>query len=98
MNIKLIKVSSGEDVVCNITEETDEYVVIKNGITPIPNQNGTIGFIPFCPLEKRDGDGIKIQKSFIMYITEPADEISQQFERMLNPTAIATPDKKKLIL
>jgi len=33
-----------------------------------------------------------------MYITEPADEISQQFERMLNPTAIATPDKKKLIL
>jgi hypothetical protein len=31
-------------------------------------------------------------------MTEPADEISQQFERMINPSAIATPNKKKLIL
>jgi hypothetical protein len=31
-------------------------------------------------------------------MTEPADEIFQQFERMINPSAIATPNKKKLIL
>jgi hypothetical protein len=98
MNIKLIKVTSGEDIVCNVIEETEEYLVIKNGITPIPNQNGTIGFIPFCPLEKKDGDGIKISTNFIMYATEPADEIAQQFERMINPSALTTPEKKKLIL
>lgn len=98
MNIKLIKVTSGEEIVCNLVEDTDDYVVIHKGISPIPNANGTVGFVPWCPLEKKDSEGIKVEKKFVMYITEPADEIAQQFERMLNPTKIATPEKKKLIL
>jgi len=98
MNIKLIKVTSGEEIVCNLVEETDEYIVIYRGISPIPSANGTVGFVPWCPLEKKDSEGIKLGKQFVMYITEPADEIAEQFERMLNPTNIATPEKKKLIL
>jgi len=97
MNIKLIKVTSGEEIVCNLIEDGDYYIIHK-GISPIPNANGTVGFVPWCPLEKKDSEGIKLSKQFVMYITEPADEIAEQFERMLNPTKLATPEKKKLIL
>lgn len=98
LNIKLIKISSGEEVVCNLVEETDDYLVVQRGISPIPNANGTVGFVPWCPLENKESEGIKIGRQFVMYITEPAEEIAQQFERMINPSALTTPEKKKLIL
>tara|TARA_S200002703_G_scaffold116122_1_gene101664 strand:+ start:1087 stop:1386 length:300 start_codon:yes stop_codon:yes gene_type:complete len=97
LNIKLIKIISGEEVVCNLIEEDDHYLVHK-GISPIPNANGTVGFVPWCPLEDKDSEGIKLGKQFVMYITEPAEEIAKQFERIINPSALTTPEAKKLIL
>lgn len=97
LNIKLIKITSGEEVVCNLIEE-DEYYLIHKGISPIPNANGTVGFVPWCPLEDKDSEGIRLGKQFVMYITEPAEEISKQFERIVNPSALTTPESKKLIL
>ena len=98
LNIKLIKITSGEEVVCNLIEDGDNHYLIHKGISPIPNANGTVGFVPWCPLEDKNSGGIKIAKQFIMYVTEPAEEIAKQFERMVNPSALTTPETKKLIL
>lgn len=97
MNIKLIKLTTGEDVVCNIVNEDDNHIEIEQGIVPVPGAGGNVGFIPFAALQKK-GETITISKNFVVYITEPAEEIVKQLEQIINPSAVVTPPKKSLIL
>lgn len=97
MNIKLLKVITGEEVVCNVLNETDTEIEFEQGITPVPGAGGSVGFIPFAALQKK-GETITIDKKFVLYVTEPDEAIVKQLEAIINPSAITTPPEKKLIL
>ena len=97
LNIKLLKLSTGEELVCNLLEHTDEYVRFQHAIAPVPGAGGNVGFMPFSPLQKKGLD-ITIATSNVLFITEPADEIVAQMEQIVNPSAVVTPPEKKLIL
>ena len=47
MNVKLIRMWSGEDVVADLIEEKDESIVIVNPIVAVPTGSGTMGFAPW---------------------------------------------------
>ncbi len=94
MNVKLVKLSSGEEFICELTEE-ETVILVTNAISPIPNQNGTVGFVPWAPLIKK-GSPVTIDRKWIIYVENPADEIVEQYERMYS--TIETPPSKKLIL
>ena len=47
MNVKLIRMWSGEDVVADLLYENDDNISITNPIVAIPAGNGQMGF---CPL------------------------------------------------
>jgi len=94
MNVKLVKLSSGEEFICEFAEEGN-VILVRNAISPIPNQNGTVGFVPWAPLIKK-GIPVTIESKWVIYIENPADEIIEQYERMYS--TIETPPSKKLIL
>lgn len=94
MNVKLAKLSSGEEFICELTEE-ENVILVTNAISPVPNHNGTVGFVPWAPLIKK-GSPIIIDRKWVVYIEEPAEEIVEQYEKMYSP--IETPPSKKLIL
>lgn len=94
MNVKLVKLSSGEEFICDLTEE-ENVILATNAISPIPNNNGTVGFIPWAPLIKK-GTPVTVDRKWVIYIEEPAEEIVEQYEKMYSP--IETPPSKKLIL
>ena len=50
LNVKLVRLSTGEDVITNVIEDTDSYVKFKNPIVAFPSQEGRIGFAPWSPL------------------------------------------------
>ena len=50
LNVKLVRLSTGEDVITNVLEDTDSYVKFKNPIVAFPSQEGRIGFAPWSPL------------------------------------------------
>jgi len=96
MNVKLIRMWSGEDVVADLVKETDDFIVIQNPIFAVPRQDGQMGFAPWSPLLKARETQLKIVKRYIVYISETQDEVVDQYKDMFAP--IATPPRKKLIL
>ena len=50
MNVKLIRMWSGEDVIADLIEEKEESVVFCNPIMMVPAGNGQMGFAPWSPL------------------------------------------------
>ena len=98
MNVILIRMWSGEDVVADLVKETEDSITIVNGIVAIPAQQGQIGFAPWSPVHKERGLEIEVTKKYVVYITETQDDIVNQYKEMFSDAVVATPPKKRLIL
>ena len=96
MNVKLIRMWSGEDVIADLIKETDDFIIIQNPIFAVPQGDGQVGFAPWSPLLKARETQLEIVKTYIVYISETQDEVVDQYNQMFAP--IATPPRKKLIL
>ena len=94
MNVKLIRMWSGEDVIADLVEK-DDYVVISNPIVAIPSGNGQLGFAPWSPLLKDKGEKIKVSKSYVVYIADTQEQIVEQYEQMFS--LIKSPSKKLIV-
>ena len=96
MEVKLIRLTSGEDVIAEVIRQDDDSVTIQNGIVGVPSQQGTLTFVAWSPMISKNEKEISISRRFVVYIAEAAEEIVQQYEQMYSP--LVTPEKKKLIL
>ena len=96
MNVKLIRMWSGEDVIADLIKENDDSIVIQNPIFAVPQGEGQVGFAPWSPLLKGRDIEIDVTMRYVVYITDTQDEIIDQYKEMYAP--IATPPRKKLIL
>ena len=95
MNVKLIRMWSGEDVVADLVKDEGNYVIIKNPIVAIPTQGGQMGFAPWSPLlEGRDKE-IEVARNYVVYISDPQSQIVDEYGKMFSP--IATPPKKLIL-
>ena len=95
MNVKLIRMWSGEDVIADLIEENDDFVVISNPIVAIPAGNGQMGFAPWSPLLKGKDEELEITKKYIVYITDTQDQIEEQYNQMFS--VIQAPSKKLVL-
>ena len=96
MNVKLIRMSSGEDVIAEVVNHDDNSLTLKNGIVGVPTQQGTLSFVAWSPMISKEVKDITVDTKFVIYVAEAAEEIVSQYEQMYSP--ISTPEKKKLIL
>ena len=97
MNVKLIRMWSGEDVIADIVKQEGDFITIQNPIFAVPSGDGeNIRFAPWSPLLKGKDSQLEITKAYLVYITDTQDEIVDQYRDMFSP--VATPPRKKLIL
>ena len=92
MNVKLVRTTSGEDVICEVLSETDDSVTVSNAIVAVPAGNGQIGFAPWSPLLSKEVKELTIDKKFVMYIADAQDQIVTEYQSMFSP--IIAPSKK----
>ena len=92
---RLVRVSSGEDVICNMIAIEDDYITVTDTIVAVPTGEGQIGFAPWSPLLREDEE-VSIQMSHVVYISFANDNIREQYERMFS--SVLTPPEKKIIL
>ena len=78
--MELIRLSSGEEVIGKVTDNGDS-ITIKDGYSLLPAGEGRIGFMPFMAYTKAS-KGITIDKRFIMFVVEPANEMVDQVRQM----------------
>ena len=88
--MKLIRLSSGEEIVGKVVETADS-ITITDGYSLIPAGEGKIGFMPFMAYTKAK-DGIVIPKSFVVFTVDPVDELVDQVRQM--DTGLVAPKNK----
>jgi len=96
MNVKLIRMWSGEDVVADLVKETEDSITITNPIVAVPSGQGQLGFAPWSPLLESKDVELEVTRKYVVYISVPQDDIIEQYSSMYSP--LATPSSKKLIL
>ena len=95
MNVKLIRMWSGEDVIADLIEEKEDSIIIGNPIVAVPAGNGQLGFAPWSPLLKGKGEELEVTKKYVVYIAEAQEQVVEQYEEMFS--VIKAPSKKLVL-
>ena len=82
MNVKLIRMWSGEDVMADLVEDKEDSIVLSNAIVAVPVGNGQLTFAPWSPLLKKTE--LEIPKTYVVYISEPQDETAEGYANVLD--------------
>ena len=95
MNVKLIRMWSGEDVITDLIEEKEDSIVFCNPIVAIPAGNGQMGFAPWSPLLKGKNEELEVTKKYVVYIADPQEQIVDNYKDMFS--VIKAPSKKLIV-
>ncbi len=95
MTVKLIRMWSGEDVVADLIEDKSDSIVITNPIVAVPSGQGQLGFAPWSPLLSGKDKDLEVTKKYVVYISDPQDEIAEQYNSMFGK--LSTPTKKLIL-
>jgi len=95
MNVKLIRMWSGEDVITDQVGDLVDTIVIRNPIVAIPTGSGQMGFAPWSPLLKGKDIDLEVSKKYVVYIAEAQEQIVEQYEEMFS--VIKSPSKKLIV-
>lgn len=90
MDIKLLKLVSGEEVLCEITDRGKNSVSCKNPCLILPTKEGQLAIIPWMPYSKI-GDGVEIGNVQIMFQTDVMEDMVTEYERIFSKVYTATP-------
>lgn len=94
MNTKLVRLKSGEDIICDLIAEDDNTITAENVIVAVPQGQGQLGFAPWSPLAK-EKIALNIARDYVVCITEPNESIVEQYEGLF--ATVITPSKKLIV-
>lgn len=94
MNVKVLRMNTGEEVVFTLVNETDDTIEIENTLVAMPSAQGQIGFGPWAPLVKND-ETITIGKDFVVYVEDVQVDVLEQYKKIFSP--IETPSTKLIL-
>jgi hypothetical protein len=95
MNVKLIRVVTGEEIVAEVVSETDDTITVQNALVVLPTNNG-VGFAPWATVISKDEPEIIVSRNHLVYVAEVQDDVASKYKEMFGN--IITPAEKKLIL
>ena len=84
--IKLIRLTSGEEILVTIVKENDKRKFVKSPILliPDPGAHGKIGFVPYLPY--CEIDELMIKEEHIMFVVEPEAQLEENYNSMVRGT------------
>ena len=96
INVKLFRITTGEEVVAELISETEDEITVQNGLVVLPTNTG-VGFAPWATVIDQDNPEITVSKTHVVYIVPVQEDVSKKYNEMFGSKLI-TPDKKKLIV
>ena len=97
MNVKLLRLKSGEDVIADVTlVDTEDTIKIENPAMLMPtgqSQGGHVqmGFGPWAPFA--DEQKFEIPRDWLVYISTPNKDLLNQYNSVFG-SGIVVPDMK----
>ena len=96
MEVKLLRVITGEEIIAEIVEENAAEVTLKNALVVIPTQQ-SVGFAPWATVIDRENPEITVSRTHIVYIAGVDDSIRNKYDEVYG-SKLVKPEKKSLIL
>ena len=96
IDVKLIRISTGEEIIAEVLSETDDSITVQNGLVVLPSAQG-VGFAPWATVISKDEPEITMKKTFVVYIVAVQDDVAQKYNEMFG-SKLVTPSPKKLIV
>ena len=100
MNIRGIKLVTGEEIICDLEITVDQMFKLKNPVQiriippQMPGAQPSMGFVPFPAFaEQRKDSEVVVDVMHVVYTYEPAEEIAQNYNQTFG-SGIITPTKK----
>ncbi len=93
-HIKLIRLTSGEEIIAEVDDPNGSIVTIFDAIILIPAGEGKIGIMPFMPYTKAN-EGIPIPRRAIMFMVDPIEDLITQFKSARS--GLTLPNQKKIL-
>ena len=97
MNVKLLRLKSGEDIIADVTlVDTEDTIKLENPAMLMPmggNQGGQMqmGFGPWAPFS--DDKKFEIPRDWLVFISTPGKDLLNQYNTMFG-SGIVVPDMK----
>ena len=94
MDVKLLRIVTGEEVIVELLSEDENTITIKNGLVVLPNANG-VGFAPWATVISKTKSEITLDRKFIVYMVECDEDVVDKYESIFSP--IEKPSKKLIL-
>ena len=94
MNVKLLRIVTGEEVIAELLSEDTDTITVKNGLVVIPNAQG-VGFAPWATVISKQEPEITVERKFIVYMVECDVDVVEKYESIFSP--IEKPSKKLIL-
>lgn len=99
LNVKLIRLLNGEELMAEVVSSNDSKVTIKDAIRVVvmpqrdPKASPSIGFAPW--LEFSEDKQVELDKSHVLFMVTPIKEFINQYNSLFG--GIVTPSTKLIL-
>lgn len=99
LNVKLIRLLNGEELMAEVVNSNDSKVTIKDAIRVVvmpqrdPKASPSIGFAPW--LEFSEDKQVELDKSHVLFMVTPIKEFVNQYNSLFG--GIVTPSTKLIL-
>jgi hypothetical protein len=95
MSIKIMKLSTGEEIIADVISQTEDTITVQDTLAIMlkpANDGFTYGFIPWVPMVEGDKE---ISLAHVVFLGDPAEDARNAYANMFGK--IITPEKKIII-
>ena len=96
INVKLLRIVTGEEVIAELVSESDTTITVKNGLVVMPTQSG-VGFAPWATVIDDNKPEITLSHNHVVYMAEVSEDVTKKYNELFG-SKLVTPNEKKLIL
>jgi Flp pilus assembly protein TadG len=94
-----MRMASGEEVITEILDETDDTITVSNPIVAVPGEGNKIGFVSWAPfLSNESTNKLDVSKKFIVFRGEVNDDIHDYYTNTFSTIIKPTRSASKLVL
>ena len=96
LDVKLIRIVTGEEIIAELVSQDDDTITVKNGLVVLPNANG-VGFAQWATVIDPDKPEVTMKQQHVVYVCDVQEDVSKKYNEMFG-SKLVTPASKKLIV
>ena len=81
IGIRIVRLTSGEEVLCTLLEDKTNYTLKKPHIL-LPQGEGRLAIAPWCPYADIGTSGVTLSKEHIIFVVRAGSDMEDQFKEM----------------